>query len=222
MAQDQEQLQETRTRLLEAAGEVFASRGFREATIRDICGRAGANIAAVNYHFRDKEGLYREVLAYTAKQSVERYPMWFDPSRPAEERLGLFVRNYMERLLDDGRPAWFGKLLAREMFEPTSALEDLARNFAGPMYAALQGIVGDLLGPRADERMVKLCARSVVGQCLFYKHARPMIERLAPEQGFGPADRGKLAEHITAFSLAAIGALRSCDGRVGGQDGGRS
>lgn len=204
MARAEEQQPETRRRLLDAAGEVFASKGFREATIREICALAGANIAAVNYHFRDKEGLYREVLAYTAKQSVERYPMWFDPSRPAAERLGVFVRNYMERLLDDGRPAWFGKLLAREMFEPTSALDDLARDFAGPMYAALQGIVRDLLGPRADEELVKRCARSVVGQCLLYKHARPMIERLAPEQGWGPADRAELAAHITAFSLAAL------------------
>jgi len=208
MAQDQEQ-HETRERLLVAGGEVFAAKGYREATIRDICSLAGANIAAVNYHFRDKEGLYREVLAFTAKQSVARYPMEFDLAVPAGERLETFVRNYLERLLDEGKPAWFGKLLAREMFEPTSAMDDLAEHFARPMFMVLRGIVGELLGPRAEPELVRRCAMSVVGQCLFYKHARPMIERLAPEQGFAREDREALARHITAFSLGAIERLRA-------------
>ena len=56
--------QETRNRLLNAAGEVFAEKGFKSATVRAICDRAGANIAAVNYHFGDKEHLYSEVLRF--------------------------------------------------------------------------------------------------------------------------------------------------------------
>ena len=52
----------TRDKLIEAAGSVFAERGYRAATIREICRRAGANVAAVNYTFGDKMGLYTEVL----------------------------------------------------------------------------------------------------------------------------------------------------------------
>ena len=57
-----EHLDATRARLIDAAGQVFADHGFQAATIRDICTRAGANVAAVNYHFRDKAGLYLAVL----------------------------------------------------------------------------------------------------------------------------------------------------------------
>src|SRR5271169_4644521 len=84
---------ETRRQLLEAAGEVFAETGFRDATVREICRRAGANIAAVNYHFGDKETLYAEVLRFAYQKSVEKYPPQKDVSADAdaETKLRAFV-----------------------------------------------------------------------------------------------------------------------------------
>lgn len=201
---------DTRSRLLEAAGQTFAEQGFRAATVREICGRAGTNIAALHYHFGDKERMYSAVLADTARQALERYPIGggVPPDAPVESRLEAFIRSYLERLLEEGRPAWFGQLLAREMFEPTAALDELARSFVRPQFERLMGIVRELLGPGADEAGARRCCMSIVGQCLFYKHARPMMERLVPEQGLGPADRAELARHICAFSLAAIRGLR--------------
>ncbi len=208
---------DTRSRLLEAAGQTFAEHGYRATTVREICRRARANIAALHYHFGGKKEMYEAVLADTAQQALEKYPIGGGVSAdaPAPERLEAFVRNYMERLLDEGRPAWFGQLFAREMFEPTPALDKLASGFARPQLERLRGIVSDLLGPGASPALVRRCAMSVVGQCLFYKHARPMLERLIPEQGLGPADRAELARHITAFSLGAIRGMREAVAREG-------
>src|SRR5947209_14525298 len=108
---------ETRRRLLEAAGEVFAEQGFRSATIRDICQLAKANVAAVNYHFRDKQGLYTSVLQYACACSTDKYPPDLGVSAQAtpEQRLHAYVRSLLLRMFDTGRPAWHGKLEAREM-----------------------------------------------------------------------------------------------------------
>src|SRR6266446_1098234 len=115
---------ETRQRLLEAAGEVFAAQGFRTATVREICRRAQANLAAVNYHFGDKERLYAAVLQYTF-HCAEPFPLNFGLGVEAtvEERLQAFIRAHLFSLFDEGRPAWHRKLIAREMAEPTRALD---------------------------------------------------------------------------------------------------
>src|SRR6187399_2384711 len=90
---------DTRSRLLEAAGEVFADVGFQNATVREICGRAGANVAAVHYHFGDKEAIYRAVLEYTARQALDQFPIGGGAAAdaPVEEKLGAFIRNFLER-----------------------------------------------------------------------------------------------------------------------------
>src|SRR5437660_978544 len=116
---------ETRDRLLEAAGEVFAEHGFRDATIREICEKANANVAAVNYHFGDKEELYAAVFDYARTCAVAQFNESVSPAIPAEERLRVFIRAVLTRFFDQGRPAWLGKLVAREMIEPTKALDAL-------------------------------------------------------------------------------------------------
>lgn len=197
---------ETRLRLLQAAGEVFAEQGFRKATIRDICSRAGANIAAVNYHFGDKEKLYASVLQHWLGEAMKKYPPDgnLPPDAPARERLGAFVRSWLFRMLGEGMPAWHGKLMAREMSEPTAGFELLMSESVRPMAQRMNGLMKDLLGPGADERTVRNCALSVAGQCCFYRHAHEMIRRLYPDHKNTPDQIEHLADHVTRFSLAAI------------------
>src|SRR5687768_15023369 len=122
----------TRQRLLEAAGEVFAERGFRDATVRDICQRAAANVAAVKYHFGDKENLYAAAVRYAHTCSTRHpdaisVPAAGQKHLSAEERLRQFVRGFFIGILEEGKPAWHAKLMAREMAEPTAVLDEIAR-----------------------------------------------------------------------------------------------
>lgn len=201
----------TQQRLLEAAGAVFAEVGFRDATVRDICSRAGVNIAAVNYHFRDKDGLYAAVLA-SAHDSASKSHPYDEGQRGAstpQERLAGFVLTFMNRLFDEGRPAWQPRLMAREMIEPTGALDEVVERSIRPHFVLLSSIIRDLLGPAATDEVVALCGASVVGQCLLYHHCRPVVNRLFPEYGYTAEWTRKRAEHIAAFSLGGIAGVRA-------------
>jgi AcrR family transcriptional regulator len=195
---------DTEQRLLESAGEVFAEKGFRAATIRDIIQRAGANIAAVNYHFGDKEGLYAAVFRYARKCCEAQYPIGTAAGASPRKRLHAFIRSIVLRLLDRGRPAWHWQLMAREMMSPTGALDEMVENCIKPEFEILARIICDLAGlPRSDAR-VELCVNSVIGQALFYRHAQEVVHRLHPRQTFDPKDLDDLADHITEFSMGGF------------------
>ena len=197
---------QTRERLLHAAAQEFAEHGFTRATVRNICQRAGANIAAVNYHFGDKEQLYVATLQHWLGLAIQKYPpdMGAKPDALPEERLHAFVRGFLFRMLSQGAPAWHGQLMAREMVEPTVALETLAATIIRPMAQRLEGIVRELLGPAASDETVRHCTVSVVGQCCFYRHCAPMLAKVYPEQGYAEGDLDRLARHITQFSLEGL------------------
>lgn len=200
----------TRERIIDTAGALFAAQGFRGTTIRDICGQAGVNVAAVNYYFRDKESLYSEVLQHAHRSCSDKYPMDMgvpEGAGPAEQLEG-FVRSFLHRLLDEGRPSWHGKLMAMEMADPTQALDQLVDESIVPMYRTLEGIVRELLGPGAANEDVERCTGSVIGQVLHYKHAKPVIVRMGLWRIAGVEDVASLARFIVEFSLGGIARLR--------------
>ncbi|MCG8462231.1 MAG: CerR family C-terminal domain-containing protein [Holophagales bacterium] len=207
---------DTKGRLLQAGMEAFAERGFADASIRQICARAGANAAAVNYHFGDKQRFYAEVLATCHMRAWQRRPIprLADFETPALA-LRAWIRWFLEMLTVDGAGP-LGRLMAREMADPTHALDELILRSMAPMMGTLREIV-DALIPDQDPVTQNLSLQSIAGQCLFYRHVQPVfasLERLA-ERGDLPPDRSiiskvdleRLADHITDFSLAGLEAV---------------
>ena len=205
---------ETRRRLLQAAGAVFAEQGFRRATVREICSRAGANIAAINYHYRDKEGLYAEVMQSGVVVALRKYPpdMGLEPGRaaPAEQRLHAFVRSLLYRLLDEGPDSWHGKLMLWEMIEPTGALDKLLQETIRPLYLRLEGLVTELLGAAATPERVRMGVVSTLGQCMVYRTMQPLLARVQPgSTEFSHERIEALADHVTRVMLAGLKSYRA-------------
>lgn len=200
--------QDTAARLLAAAIEVFVEVGYRDATLRSICQRAGTNNAAINYHFRDKEHLYLAVIEYAIQQMQLHVPrVARDPSATPEERLRRFVHAMLTGLLGQGPPTWLMKIMANELSEPTAGLDLVVEKVIAPMHADAVEIVRELMGPSATQQQMQDCASSIMGQCANYHHGRAVIARLGIYPTYDEATIDHLTDHITRFSLAGIRAM---------------
>ena len=187
--------------------EVFANEGYRGSRVREICERAGANIAAVNYHFGDKRGLYREVLSHAFDGLGGPDPTdWGIPDGlPAEEKLRGFVRFLLHQLCAEEGNAPQARLIAQEIMDPSDALESLVDEGLRPQVAFVARVLGEISGARADPGRVMRCVASILGQCLFYYYAHAALHHL-PMEALESANLDELAEHITRFSLAGLAA----------------
>ena len=197
---------DTRTRLLEAAGEVFADKGFQAATVREICSRAGANLAAVNYYFGDKQRLYLEVVGYAHRGLAAQPLPEFPPGTPPTEKLRRFIEQSLANLEQDQQcPEWGRRLMMREMAEPTEACVAVVDAFIRPKAEALRQILAELVPPETPEAQRHMIAFSIVGQSLFHRLHRPVAAMLVGEDLLRSLDLGRVADHITRFTLAALG-----------------
>lgn len=196
---------QTRERLLEAAGEIFARQGFQGATIREICQLGKANLAAVNYHFGDKQSLYYEAVERAHCGGAGLIGVEWPQGWTPQQKLRAFIRRWLDHYLDDSRPSWQMRLMLREMSEPTDACAKLVQAYIRPMANVLRGIVEELLPAGHAERQSWLTGFSIVGQCLFYKVHRPIVELLVGQEEYSHLSIELLADHIASFSLAALG-----------------
>jgi len=205
--------QETRQRLLAAAAEVFAERGFWEATHAEICRKARANTAAVNYHFGSKEDLYVEAWKHSFEQSLKAHPPDGGVVRgaPARERLRGWILAFMRRIADPNNHEI--EIMHKEMANPTGLLRDVIPSAIEPMRREMHAIVRELLGQEAGEQAVAFCEMSLMGQCF-----GPMLHMrraaMSPDAPHPPGpplqfDVDELADHVTQFTLAGIRGVRA-------------
>lgn len=201
----------TRDRLLQAAGEEFACKGFECARIREICIRASANVASVNYHFGDKEKLYIEAVLEAHRCGPGADEEAVDPMAGPDEQLRSFIRHFLGRVLAMQAPDdWRHRLMLRELLHPSSASDALIRESIRPRFDQLQRILRRFC-PEAEVRRLNALAFSVIGQCLHYKMARPIAERLIGPEGIEALDLEFLTDHIATFCLAALGVVPPFD-----------
>ena len=197
---------ETRQRVIEAGARLFAERGFSKVTVREICRSARANVAAINYHFGGKKGLYDEIVqaAIRTMHGTTELIQKEGEGQPAEEQLRIFVRIFLTRVVQ-ARDGWIHHLMAREFNDPTPALDLVVKHVVKPRMAYLGTVIARVLGCRTSDPRVDHCVMSVQAQCLILLNDK--INRL---QSFDLTNKrlDQIAEHISTFSIAGIKALK--------------
>lgn len=204
---------DTAQRILRAAEQVFAEKGFRLATVREILERAGVrNVAAVNYYFGDKENLYVTAVkaAYRDCANQVAFPEWTSDT-PPEQKLRDFVHVMLRRILFAENP-WSHQLMLRELVEPTRACLELVQEYARPLHELLQEILAEILPDVPTERRAYI-GYSIFGQILVYRTHREFIRHLMGLSAISQVDIEALAEHITQFSLGGMQAVRRAAAR---------
>jgi AcrR family transcriptional regulator len=198
---------ETRDRLLKAAERLFADRGFKKVTVREICRAARANVAAVNYHFGDKLGLYREVMqsAIDAMRATNDAARQAGAGHTAEEQLRRYIVIFVHRVLGSGRDT-VHKLINREMHDPTPALDTLVEQGVRPRVEYLSGLIAEIMQCAPSDQRVLRCVASIQAQSIAYL-PNPIAARLGLTFKPTPAHLDELAAHIAEFSLAGVRAV---------------
>jgi TetR/AcrR family transcriptional regulator, regulator of cefoperazone and chloramphenicol sensitivity len=214
----------TRLRLLDAAEEVFAEKGYEAATTREICERAEVkNVGAINYYFQGKEKLYAEAVTYAMRTCVTGvpFPAWTDKTPPVT-KLKDFIRVMMARLLEIPKEASM-VLMMRELTrtQPTPVSTRAIRENIKPMADVLVAILEGLLPELPHERRV-LVGFSIMGQCLYYRQNRIVGDVLFGRKVTRDLNVDFLVDHVTQFTLAALGKAAPLGGTSGDSKGGRS
>ncbi|MCA9207859.1 MAG: CerR family C-terminal domain-containing protein [Pirellulaceae bacterium] len=197
---------DSRSRVLQAAGPIFAEKGFQAATVREICHAANVNLASVNYYFRDKENLYIETVRQARERRAARAPLpHWQPDTPPERRLRDFIHTMLTRMLAGSDEAWQVRLMMREILQPTEACREMVEDYFRPQFEILLGILTELLPDHTPPHRLRQIGFSVVGQCMHYRVSTQVVEMITPpdehEQYYGIE---QLADHIATFTVAAV------------------
>ena len=197
----------TRADLLEVAGAIFAEHGFDKATSKEICERAGANIAAVNYHFGGKDGLYAAVLEEAHHRLVSLETVAAAARSRIDPRLKL--KALMERIVGEiakrQTGAWELRVLSREVLSQSPLMERLIAHQIAPKAKFVRAILAEIMELPADHPTVSRTVISVMGPCILLLIANRDLQRtVAPNLDLDPET---LAEHMITFTLAGMQAV---------------
>lgn len=199
---------DTKKKILTAAAKEFASKGYNGATIRDICKRAGVNVASINYHFKNKGSLYKEMFEFLfcetggenvfERQTNGEFSEWKDT-----------IRRWIEMIIIDitqenplSQCKW--KIFDREMQDPSEIFPNIYEAFMRPSLDSLASHFMKVLPPKTREEDIYLRVFSIVSNCIFYFHDRALINMTFPDKKFITKNMKKIIDNITDISCIGI------------------
>ena len=205
---------DTRTRLLRTSLSTFAHRDFEAVGVREIVDQAGANVAAISYHFGGKQGLYLATAEFLADTLYSELGPTFarirsdaenaDPST-AGRLLDEMIHRLVQRLILDPLSDDAAGFILREQHRPTDAFDILFEKLMLPIQQTYQLLVSRIIGDgTADERRLILTTHALMGQILAFRTARTTVLRRLGQTEFSGEDAQEIAATISGLALNAL------------------
>ena len=204
---DKRERSSTRTAILDAAGRVFAERGFAEATSKEICQLAGANSAAVNYYFGGKEKLYEEVLieAHRQMSDLEELDRIIASHLPPEEKLRIFLEN-MLRTATSSSELWGIKIFLRELASPSSFVLQNMMTTAMPKAVKFRSLIHEVTGLPVNSKKLQWATGFVLIPCIsFILFPKALQSLLLPDD---QEEEGALLNAMFTYILSGLYAMK--------------
>jgi AcrR family transcriptional regulator len=196
----------TRHSIIKAAVALFAEKGFEGTGVRDIVAKAGVNQAAINYHFKGKDGLYLEVL----KTAFERLTAHagFDSERLSslsrEEALRSFVDQQLRPLLLRDETSRYIRIFAWESAHPTEVFRKFMTTNSTSYLTAAVDLVRRFLPPDTQKRTALCGAIWLMGQCSIFVRNRELFAQEPFSLTIDPAFVDELSDLITRLALGGL------------------
>jgi TetR/AcrR family transcriptional regulator, regulator of cefoperazone and chloramphenicol sensitivity len=200
----------TRAELLEAAGHVFAEKGFDRATGQEICLRAGANVAAINYYFGGIDALYAAALEEANRRlvPVEALSAAIAGKNDARAKLQALIELVANKLMGPISSSWAFRVLSREITAPSPALEALVETQGLQKARIVRSIVAELMElPENHLAVARGCISVLAPLILLFLADRQALKRSFPNFCFDRDEAKALAHHTLQFALAGLSAV---------------
>ena len=196
----------TRSRILEAAGELFAARGFAETTSKAIAEQANVDLALINYHFGNRAGLYQAVLteAHHHLMNVTDLEQLAQSSQPATDKLKILIDQIVQGAASESR-GWYSAVLTAELLAPSSHIQVLFQSVIPVKASLVMGMLSDITHIPADDPALLRCLLNIIAPCLLLHIGRRDIP--SPVQAVLQMPHDTLVEHLHRFALAGLAAI---------------
>ncbi len=197
----------TKNKIISAATEEFAEHGYHAATIRNICKRAGVNIAAINYHFSGKTELYRRALEMVF---AFKLPLPCAEKIYSDDDLESVLRDWIKTFLYRGNDKkilenrLLEKIVYHEMLNPSEIFNEIFDAYLKPDVVSLEKILSKGLPPDTAEKEIKMRVFSILGSCVFYFFHYRVVEKICNEGNFLENNMDMIVNHITGQSLLGL------------------
>ena len=199
----------SKERILCEAEALFAERGFYAVTVREITQAARCNLAAVNYHFGNKQNLYMEVFKCLWKPRAQRILARFESVLAAQKELTLQVivqavaEAFIKGPLSDEERLRHSQLMIREMARPTEAFEMVIGDVIGPFHGKLAELIRPFMAPQMGKVALLLHIQSLISMVIHFNFARNPVMRVTGME-YDDAFKDELVKHLVQFSLSGL------------------